>query len=178
MVEVVKIGSSDRANLSANYLKNNTDWPDKLRNDYISIGGDGDAFYNNDALLEEAVNQNASDIAQNSTDIAQNASDISTNSSAISANSSAISQNSTDIATNASAISSNASAISANAANISTNTSAIDDINDGRYSPQFGSGSPEGVVTANRNQTYFDTSVPSMWVNSTIGASTGWVQIV
>ena len=44
--------------------------------------------------------------------------------------------------------------------------------------PQFGSGSPEGVVTANLNRTYYDTSIPEMWVNETVGANTGWVQIV
>lgn len=62
MVEVVKIQSSERANLSANFLRDNTTWPNVLRNDYLSIYGDNDVLFNNDALLEAAVNANADNI--------------------------------------------------------------------------------------------------------------------
>lgn len=47
------------------------------------------------------------------------------------------------------------------------------------FTPQFGSGNPEGVVTANFNRTYFDTSGvnATMYINETVGASTGWQQV-
>lgn len=53
----------------------------------------------------------------------------------------------------------------------------IDIIND--IAPQFGTGSPEGVVTANYSQQYYDTSVSPviMYVNQTIGANTGWQEV-
>jgi hypothetical protein len=45
--------------------------------------------------------------------------------------------------------------------------------------PQFGTGSPEGVVTANNSQVYYDTSVAPviMYVNQSIGADTGWQEV-
>ena len=178
MVNIVSAGLSDRARLSANYLRDNTDWPELLRNDYIGGYSDSSALYNNDQALADAVDQNTADIDQNASDISQNSSDIATNAAGIAQNASDISVNAANIATNASNISTNTTNISQNTSDIAQNASDIADINDGRYSPQFGTGSPEGVVTANRNQTYFDTSVPAMWVNPAIGASTGWVQIV
>ena len=171
MVNIVSAGLSDRARLSANYLRDNTDWPELLRNDYIGGYSDSSALYNNDQALADAIDQNTADIAQNTTDIATNTADIAQNASDISVNAA-------NIATNASNISTNTTNISQNTSDIAQNASDIADINDGRYSPQFGTGSPEGVVTANRNQTYFDTSVPAMWVNPATGANTGWIQIV
>jgi len=47
------------------------------------------------------------------------------------------------------------------------------------FTPQFGSGSPEGAVTSNYNRTYFDTSGTSavQYINETVGESTGWQQV-
>ena len=47
------------------------------------------------------------------------------------------------------------------------------------FTPQFGSGSPEGNVTANYNRTYFDTSGVNavQYTNETVGDSTGWKQV-
>lgn len=44
------------------------------------------------------------------------------------------------------------------------------------YKPQFGTGSPEGAVTSNNSQLYFDTSVSPviLYVNPTVGVNTGW----
>lgn len=47
-------------------------------------------------------------------------------------------------------------------------------VNDGEFSPQFGSGSPEGVVTANYSLFYVDTSTNRIYYNTTVGAQTGW----
>ncbi len=46
-------------------------------------------------------------------------------------------------------------------------------------SPQFGIGSPEGVVTSNINRTYFDTSGvnATMYINENIGTDTGWQEV-
>ncbi len=50
------------------------------------------------------------------------------------------------------------------------------------FKPLFGAGSPEGVVTSNRSQVYFDTTnTPTnvtMYVNETVGVNTNWVQVV
>ncbi len=64
--------------------------------------------------------------------------------------------------------------------NIDTIARFVDQLVDsGTYEPQFGTGSPEGVVTANLNRTYYDlTGVPELWVNPTAGSNTGWVQVV
>lgn len=53
----------------------------------------------------------------------------------------------------------------------------IDLLNDGELSPQFGVGSPEGVVTANYSLIYIDTAVPTEYFNETFGATTGWVAL-
>lgn len=47
------------------------------------------------------------------------------------------------------------------------------------FTPQFGSGSPEGVVTANFNRTYFDTDAANavQYINETVGLSTGWQEV-
>jgi hypothetical protein len=50
-------------------------------------------------------------------------------------------------------------------------------INDGALSPQFGTGSPEGVVIANYSLKYIDTSVPTEYYNPTFGSDTGWVAL-
>lgn len=41
-----------------------------------------------------------------------------------------------------------------------------------------GSGSPEGVVTANPGTTYWDTTGQSLWVKDTGTGNTGWVQLI
>ncbi len=41
-----------------------------------------------------------------------------------------------------------------------------------------GSGSPEGVVTANPGTTYFDTASAIFWVKQTGTGNTGWYQLV
>jgi len=52
----------------------------------------------------------------------------------------------------------------------------IDLLNDGELSPQSGTGSPEGVVTANYSLTYFDLAGPNVqYFNPTFGEDTGWV---
>ena len=38
-----------------------------------------------------------------------------------------------------------------------------------------GTGSPEGAVTANKSLMYIDTAGPTLYVNPTEGANTGWV---
>ena len=53
----------------------------------------------------------------------------------------------------------------------------IDLANSGAFSPQFGTGSPEGVVTANYSLLYIDTAVPTMYYNETFGANTGWTVV-
>ena len=47
------------------------------------------------------------------------------------------------------------------------------------FTPQFGSGSPEGAVTSNYNRTYFDTSGTNavQYINETVGESIGWQQV-
>lgn len=49
--------------------------------------------------------------------------------------------------------------------------------NNGEVSPQFGTGSPEGVVTANYSLKYIDTAVPTEYFNETFGADEGWVAL-
>ncbi len=48
--------------------------------------------------------------------------------------------------------------------------------------PLFGTGSPEGSVTANNSLIYFDTTNEpvsvAMWTNKTVGEKTGWLQVV
>lgn len=79
-----------------------------------------------------------------------------------------VDQNETDIANNA-------AQIATNITNIAQNTSDIADINDGRYSPQDGTGSPEAVVTANNSKLYIDTAANQTYYNPVIGANTGWI---
>jgi len=52
-------------------------------------------------------------------------------------------------------------------------------INNNELSPQFGSGSPEGVVASNLNKTYFDTSGTDavMYINESTNSKTGWQQV-
>lgn len=50
-------------------------------------------------------------------------------------------------------------------------------IDNGDFSPQFGVGSPEGVVTANYSLKYIDTSVPTEYYNPAFGSDTGWVAL-
>lgn len=50
------------------------------------------------------------------------------------------------------------------------------------FTPQFGTGSPNSVVTSNYNRTYFDTTLSpvsvTMFVNENVGVNTGWVQVL
>jgi len=50
-------------------------------------------------------------------------------------------------------------------------------INNGALSPQFGTGSPEGVVTSNYSLKYIDTAIPTEYYNPTFGSDTGWVAL-
>ena len=47
------------------------------------------------------------------------------------------------------------------------------------FLPQFGSGSPESVVTANLNGTYYDTDGVNavQYINETAGNNTGWQEV-
>lgn len=49
------------------------------------------------------------------------------------------------------------------------------------FTPQFGTGSPEGIVTSNYNRTYYDNTLSpasaTMYVNETVGSKIGWVII-
>jgi hypothetical protein len=55
-------------------------------------------------------------------------------------------------------------------------------INSETFTPQFGIGNPESVVTSNYSKTYFDTtSSPTsvtMYVNENVNVNTGWVPVV
>jgi len=59
-----------------------------------------------------------------------------------------------------------------------------DDINDlfKGLSPQFGTGSPEGTVTATASLVYYDVDLSPVsvtgWFNATIGSNTGWTIII
>ena len=45
--------------------------------------------------------------------------------------------------------------------------------------PEYGTGSPEGVVQAYPGTTYWDTDGQSMWIkNSGDNTNTGWVQLI
>lgn len=41
-----------------------------------------------------------------------------------------------------------------------------------------GTGSPEGVVTANPGQTYLDTTGDTFWVKKTGTGNTGWLNLI
>ena len=40
-----------------------------------------------------------------------------------------------------------------------------------------GTGSPEGVVTANQSRQYYDSGAGTLYCNAVVGASTGWVAV-
>lgn len=158
------IAVSESANLSAEYLRTNTEWPNLLRGDYLSRAADSSALFQNDVELDARLTITEGQIVSldaRLTIAEDQISDIDAR----------VTINEDDIATNA-------SGIATNAANIATNAAGIADINDGRYEPQFGTGSPEGIVTANKSRLYSDTSVPTLWINETEGVNTGWVQLV
>lgn len=48
-------------------------------------------------------------------------------------------------------------------------------INGGEFSPIYGSGSPEGVVTANYSQWYVNSDSAQVYFNPTYGEKTGWI---
>lgn len=41
---------------------------------------------------------------------------------------------------------------------------------------QFGTGDPNGVITANYSGLYGDTATGDIWINDTPGSDTGWIQ--
>lgn len=45
------------------------------------------------------------------------------------------------------------------------------------FSPKSGTGSPEGLVTANLSLQYVDTAVPTLFFNPVFGANTGWIAL-
>lgn len=53
----------------------------------------------------------------------------------------------------------------------------ISAFNDGDISPQFGTGSPEGIVTSNYSLKYIDTAVPTEYYNETFESDTGWIAL-
>jgi len=163
--------NSQRAGLSSEFLQQKTDWPQLLRNDYISGYQDIDGLFSNDVALDARLTIVEGEIVGIKVRLDSVEILATSNKGRLDLLEPRVADNEQDILDNATQIGLNATAISDNA-------SSITDINDGRYSPQFGSGSPESVVTSNRNQQYFDTSGPSMWVNATIGVNTGWVQVV
>jgi len=104
--------------LSAVEIKELTNWPPEMIEDYLSILRNIIATATEIDINTAQIEINKNDIAQNSSDIAQNASDISTNASNIATNTS-------NIATNTSNISTNTANIGTNSINIATNTSDI-----------------------------------------------------
>lgn len=50
-------------------------------------------------------------------------------------------------------------------------------VNNGDLSPQFGTGSPEGIVTSNYSLKYIDTSIPTEYYNPVFGSKTGWIAL-
>lgn len=46
-----------------------------------------------------------------------------------------------------------------------------------QIAPQFGSGSPEGVVTSTLSQKYIDTVANTEYYNPDFGVNTGWVAL-
>lgn len=50
-------------------------------------------------------------------------------------------------------------------------------VQDGDFGPQFGTGSPEGVIAANYSLLYIDTDVNQLHYNPTYGANTGWIAL-
>lgn len=42
---------------------------------------------------------------------------------------------------------------------------------------EVGTGSPEGVVTANQSRQYYDSGAGTLYCNAVVGASTGWVAV-
>lgn len=160
--------SSQRANLSSQYLKSNWPVPDLLRNDYISGEGDVRNLFNNDIELQAQITIIEGEI--DDIEVRLLAVEILADSNEVRLNllEPRVAQNETDITTNA-------ANITTNTTNIATNTSAIADINDGRYSPLDGSGSPEGITTANNSKQYIDTAAGQTYYNPVIGANTGWI---
>ncbi len=47
-------------------------------------------------------------------------------------------------------------------------------IGEGMFSPQFGDGSPEGVVTSNLSKQYIDTTANVVYYNLESSVNTGW----
>lgn len=60
---------------------------------------------------------------------------------------------------------------------VSAVTTIIEIINGGEFSTMQGSGSPEGVTTANYSLLYIDTDVSQLYYNPEYGAITGWIAL-
>lgn len=182
----LSVTQSGRLILSATEIQDLTGWPDAMIEDYLNILRDL-------AATIAAINENAGDIANLGDDVDQLQIDVAALDIRVTALEARVdqleidvaaldvrvTQNEADIVDLDNRVTQNENDITSLDSRVTQNENDIADINDGRYSPQFGSGSPEGVVTANRNQTYYDlTGTPELWVNPTIGANTGWVQVV
>ena len=50
-------------------------------------------------------------------------------------------------------------------------------VQDGDFGPQFGTGSPEGVVEANYSLLYVDTGASVLYFNDSYGSDTGWTAL-
>lgn len=50
-------------------------------------------------------------------------------------------------------------------------------VNNGELSPQFGTGSPEGLIVSNYSLKYIDTSIPTEYYNPVYGSKTGWIAL-
>ena len=71
--------------------------------------------------------------------------------------------------------------VSANTSNINTLQTQVTNLTSAvnAISTPSGAGSPQNAVSATRTQIYIQTSTPAaIWFNPTIGANTGWIQVV
>lgn len=159
-----------QSSLSSEFLTQEWNQPpasneNKITNDYIARALDGELLFENDIELQAQIDSLQGQIDGLDARLTIVEGEI------VSLDA-RVTQNETDIATNT-------ADIATNTANIAINTSAIADINDGRYRPQYGTGSPEGVVTANLNGSYYDLGAapPEHWQNPANGSNTGWTLV-
>lgn len=164
---------SNRANLSREYLQENWGVPSLLQNDYISIGQDTEFLFSNDVELQARIVIIEGQIVDIQARLDAVELLAASNEGRLDLLEPRVTQNEADISTNAAGIATNTGNISTNTGNIATNTADIAAIN-----TPSGTGSPEGVVTATRTNLYVETGTGQLWHNPTIGANTGWVQIL
>lgn len=166
--------TSNRANLSSEFLRENWEVPDMLRNDYVSIGQDSETLFGNDVQLDARLT-----IAEGKiTAIEVRLTAVEVLSDSNEGRLDLLEPRVDDVEVLAG---DNKDRLDVVEPIVTQNTSDITDINDGRYSPQFDTHTdPNTLVTSNNNQTYYDISTPAtpvQWVNPTIGVNTGWVQL-